>query len=124
MINMIFRNELTRLHPDVRCYNGALATMAKCHEPDDVGTLVDKTLQEMRENNMCPDTECYRAAIIAWKNSASKRDSNNTEECIYRAQQLFQEMSQKFRRTTVVTVQPSTEDYNKPLLMPKSSFFP
>jgi hypothetical protein len=86
--------------------------MAKCHEADDVGTLVDKTLQEMRENNMYPDTECYRAAIIAWKNSASKRDSNNTEECIFRAQQLFQEMSEEFHRTTVVTVQPSTEDYN------------
>ncbi|KAG7350816.1 chaperone protein DnaJ [Nitzschia inconspicua] len=112
IMNMVYRQQLTELRPDTNCYRSALLTMSKKHTVDDVGELVDDILREMRENNIHPDTECYRAAIIAWKNMALAKDNPNAEGCITRTQQLLKEMTEEFHRTTIITVQPTTDDYN------------
>jgi curved DNA-binding protein CbpA len=112
IMNMVYRQGLTHLRPDTDCYRSALLTMSKKDTIDNVGELVDEILKEMKDNNISPDTECYRAAIIAWTHMSCARENAETEACILRTQQLLQEMTEAFHRTTIVTVQPATVDYN------------
>jgi hypothetical protein len=115
IMNMVHRKGLTNLRPDAECYRNALITMSKKQNVSDVGELSDEVLKEMKDNNIFPDSECYRAAIIAWKHMAMMRDNPFPEDAIVRAQQLLQEMTEEYHRTTVVTVQPTTEDFNNVL---------
>jgi hypothetical protein len=79
----------------------------------EVGELVDKTLTEMkRERMLIPNTECYGAAIIAWKHVAMSRECDDRELAVHRCYELLQEMVAAFYRTTIVAVQPATEHYN------------
>lgn len=112
IMDMVYRKELTDLRPDTDCYRSALQTMSRKHLNSDVGELVDELLKEMKENNVFPDAECYRAAIVAFKNMASLKESTCREEFISRAYQLLQEMVEEYHRTTLVTVQATTDDYN------------
>ena len=75
--------------------------------------MVDKTLTEMkRERMLIPNTECYGAAIIAWKHVAMSRECDDRELAVHRCYELLQEMVAAFYRTTIVAVQPATEHYN------------
>lgn len=79
----------------------------------EIGDLVDQTLAEMkRERMFIPNTECYAAAIVAWKHVAMARDCEDRERAIQRAYDLLQEMVGAFHRTTTVTIRPETEHYN------------
>jgi hypothetical protein len=84
----------------------------------EVGELADATLVEMKDRMMVPDTACYGAAVLAWKNVATARETDDQEEAIdreravRRALGLLQEMTKAYHRTTKVTVKPTTENYN------------
>lgn len=109
----VYRKGLTEIRPDLTCYQDALFTMAQRVNVPEVGELVDKTLLEMKkERMMIPDTKCYRASILAWKNVATAREYGDREGAIQRAFELLQEMIKAFHRTTVVTVKPATQDFN------------
>lgn len=115
IMNTAYRKNLTNLRPDTRCYRDALVTMSRRHNILEVGDLADETLKAMKNQMLYPDTECYRAAILAWKHVALSRDNADPEHAVRRAQDILQEMAEAFHRTTQVTVQPATEDYNNVL---------
>ncbi len=115
IMDMAYRKGLTTLRPDTQCYRDALITMSRRHNIPDVGDLADETLKEMKEYSMTPDTGCYRSAILAWKHVTMARDTPFPEQAILRAQELLQEMTEAYHRTTIITVRPSTEDYNNVL---------
>ena len=101
------------VRPDLECYTYALQTMSRRLNVPEVGDLVDQTLSEMkRERMLIPNTECYGAAIVAWKHVAMSRECNDREEAVHRCYDLLQEMVSAFYRTTIVAVQPATEHYN------------
>ena len=86
--------------------------MTRRNAPE-IGELVDQTLSEMkRERMLIPNTECYAAAIVAWKHVALARECQDRENAIQRAYDLLQEMVGAFHRTTTVTIRPETEHYN------------
>jgi len=102
----------TDIRPDLRCYRDALITMSRRQNVEDVGNLADETLKEMKDQMIFPDTECYRSAILAWKHVAMSRDCLYPELAIQRTQELLQEMTEAYHRTTEILIQPTTEDYN------------
>ena len=102
----------TNIRADLRCYRDALITMSRRQNVEDVGNLADETLKEMKDQMIFPDTECYRSAILAWKHVAMSRDCLYPEHAIRRAQELLQEMTEAYHRTTQILIQPTTEDYN------------
>ena len=102
----------TDIRPDLRCYRDALITMSRRQNVEDVGNLADETLKEMKDQMIFPDTECYRSAILAWKHVAMSRDCLYPEQAIRRTQELLQEMTEAYHRTTEILIQPTTEDYN------------
>lgn len=109
----VYRKGYTEVRPDADCYRDALITMSKRVNVPEVGELVDGTLMEMKKSRMMiPTTECYGAAILAWKNVATARECKDREQAIQRSYDLLQEMVKAFHRTTTVTVRPSTVHYN------------
>lgn len=108
-----YRKGLTDVRPDIQCYSCALQTMARRVNVPQVGELVDQTLSEMkRERMLIPNTACYGAAILAWKNVATGRECDDREAAVDRCYELLKEMIAAFHRTTIVEVTPSTEHYN------------
>jgi hypothetical protein len=77
--------------------------------------LADTTLAEMRDRMMIPDTTCYGAAVLAWKNVATARECDDREQAVRRALDLLQEMTRAYHRTTAITVKPTTDNYNNVL---------
>ena len=97
---------------DENCYRDALVTMSRRVNVPEVGELVDTTLTEMKDAMLFPDTACYSAAILAWKNVATSRECDDREKASTRAMTLLQEMTKAYHRTTTVTVKPTTENFN------------
>jgi len=112
IMNNAYQKGHTEISPDLRCYRDALITMSRRQNVDDVGELADRTLKEMKEQMIFPDTICYRSAILAWKHVAMSRDCLDPEQAIRRTQELLHEMSEAYHRTTQTLIQPTTEDYN------------
>lgn len=115
IMNTAYLKNLTYLRPDLQCYRDALITISRRHNILEVGDLADGILREMREQMVYPDTECYRAAILAWKHVAMTRDNSDLEQAVRRAEEILEEMAEAYYRTTQVTVRPTTEDYNNVL---------
>jgi hypothetical protein len=107
-----YDNGHTNIRADLQCYRDALITMSRRQNVEDVGDLADETLKEMKDRMIFPDTECYRSAILAWKHVAMSRDCLYPEQAIQRTQELLQEMTEAYHRTTQIVIQPTTEDYN------------
>lgn len=103
---------MTTSRLDEACYRDALITMSRRVNVPEVGELANATLAEMKEAMLFPDTECYSAAILAWKNVATAREYDDREAAVQRALALLQEMTKAYHRTTKVTVKPTTENYN------------
>jgi len=112
IMNNAYRRGHTHICPDLQCYRDALITMSRRQNVDDVGDLADQTLKEMREQMIFPDTVCYRSAILAWKHVAISRDCLHPEQAIRRTQEILQEMTEAYHRTTQILIQPTAEDYN------------
>jgi hypothetical protein len=113
MVDNAYRKGLTEVRPDLDCYRFALETMSRRVNVEEVGELVDQTLLEMKKDRMIiPDTECYGAAILAWKHVAMGRECEDREGAVQRTYDLLQEMIEAFHRTTTVIVKPTTEHYN------------
>ena len=102
----------TEIRADLQCYRDALITMSRRQNVEDVGYLADQTLKEMKDQMIFPDATCYRSAIMAWKHVAMSRDCNDPEHAIRRTQELLQEMSEAYHRTTEILIETTTEDYN------------
>ena len=102
----------TNIRADLQCYRDALITMSRRQNVEDVGNLADETLKEMKDQMIFPDTKCYSSAILAWKHVAMSRDCLYPEHAIRRTQELLQEMTEAYHRTTEVLIQPTTQDYN------------
>jgi hypothetical protein len=115
IMNSAYEKNLTYLRPDLQCYRDALITISRRHNIIEVGDLADDTLREMKSQMVYPDTECYRATILAWKHVAMIRDNPDPEQAVRRAQDVLEEMAEAYYRTTQVTVRPTTEDYNNVL---------
>ncbi len=112
LVESSYRRGLTTVRPDLDCYRLALQTMSRRNVPE-IGELVDQTMSEMkRERMLIPNTECYGAAILAWKHVATARECKDRERAIQRTYDLLQEMIAAFHRTTLVTIVPTTEHYN------------
>ena len=112
---------------DESCFRDALITMSRRVNVPEVGELADTTLGEMKDAMLIPDTACYSAAILAWKNVATARECEDRERASGRALELLHEMTKAYHRTTKVTVKPTTEDYNhvlEALTVSKSSKAP
>ena len=107
-----YREGHSALRPDEVCYRDALLTMSRRVNVPEVGELADKALVAMKERAMVPDSVCYGAAILAWKNVATSRESEDRELAAKRALELLREMTQAYYRTTKVAVKPTTENYN------------
>jgi hypothetical protein len=108
-----YRKGFTNIRPDLECFSYVLQTMSLRLNVPEVGDLVDQTLSEMkRERMLIPNTECYGAAILAWKHVAMSRECDDREGAVQRCFELLQEMVSAFHRTTVVAIQPATEHYN------------
>ena len=105
----------TNIRADLQCYRDALITMSRRQNVEDVGNLADETLKEMKDQMIFPDTKCYSSAILAWKHVAMSRDCLYPEHAIRRTQELLQEMTEAYHRTTEVLIQPTTQDYNNVL---------
>jgi hypothetical protein len=103
---------LTKNQADESCYRDALITMSRRVNVPEVGELADATLAEMKDAMLFPDTECYGAAILAWKNVATGRECDDRESAVRRTLSLLQEMTKAYHRTTTVTVKPTTKHYN------------
>jgi hypothetical protein len=107
-----YRDGYSALRPDEVCYRDALLTMSRRVNVPEVGELADKALSAMKERAMVPDSVCYGAAILAWKNVATSRETEDRELAAKRAIELLREMTQAYYRTTKVAVKPTTENYN------------
>jgi len=100
---------------DETCYRDTLITISRRVNVPEVGELADNMLKEMKEAMFFPDSECYSAAIQAWKHVATARESEDREGAVQRALDLLQEMTKAYHRTTTITVKPSIKDYNNVL---------
>uniref|UniRef100_A0A7S1UTN1 Pentacotripeptide-repeat region of PRORP domain-containing protein n=1 Tax=Grammatophora oceanica TaxID=210454 RepID=A0A7S1UTN1_9STRA len=109
-----YEERLTTVRPDVSCFRYLLQCLASSSESP-VGKEVDDLLYRMRDREILPDTECYRSAIRAHSNAASQKDCLDPVESARRAHLLLEEMSQAYLRSAVVTVEPSTLDYDNVL---------
>jgi hypothetical protein len=112
IIDNAHRKGLTQDGLDEACYRDALVTMSQRVNVPEVGVLADTTLAEMKQAMLFPDTECYGAAILAWKRVATARECDDREAAVHRALELLQEMTKAYHRTTTVTVKPTMENYN------------
>ena len=127
IIENAYQNDSTDNRLDENCYRDALRTMSQRVNVPEVGELADATLAEMKDRMMIPDTTCYGAAVLAWKNVAMARECDDREKAVRRTMELLEEMTKAFHRTTTVTVKPTTENYNhvlEALTVSKSSKAP
>ena len=115
IIEKAYRNGWTENRPDESCYRDCLVTISRRVNAPEIGVLADATLSEMKEHMMIPDTTCYGAALLAWKNVATARECEDREKAVKRALEIFQEMTEAYHRTTKITVRPTTEHYNHAL---------
>lgn len=100
---------------DETCYRDTLITISRRVNVPEVGETADNVLKEMKGAMFIPDTECYSAAIQAWKHVATARESEDREGAVQRALDLLQEMTKAYHRTTTFTVKPTIKDYNNVL---------
>mmetsp|Transcript_69165 Transcript_69165/g.104280 ORF Transcript_69165/g.104280 Transcript_69165/m.104280 type:complete len:421 (+) Transcript_69165:2-1264(+) len=112
MIENAYQQELTDSRPDARCFRDALITISNRADAPDVGELADAVLTEMKDRMFVPDTACYGAAIVTWKNIAMQRNTEDRESAVKRALDLLREMTRAYHRTTTVVVKPTTKNYN------------
>lgn len=90
--------------------------MAKRSTIPEVGELVDQILSSMKKDRLTiPTTKCYGSAIRAWRNVALSKNCEDREAAVLRTYDLLKEMVRAIHRTTLVTVQPSTQHYNDAL---------
>eukprot|EP00980_Cylindrotheca_fusiformis_P022332 scaffold9191_cov114-Cylindrotheca_fusiformis.AAC.27 len=115
IVDNAYRKGLTQAGLDIACYRDALITMSRRVNVPEVGELVNTTIAEMKAAMIFPDTQCYSAAILAWKNVATARECDDREAAVQRAFELLQEMTKAYHRTTTVIIKPTTQDYNNVL---------
>lgn len=105
----------TTIAPDAKCYRDTLVTISRRVNLPEVGELADSILKDMKEAMLFPDSDCYSAAIQAWKHVATARECDNRDAAVQRALDLLEEMTKAYHRTTTVTVKPTITDYNNVL---------
>ena len=111
-----FKKGVTFVEPDMECFELGLEAMSKRVNFQEVGELVDQILNVMKKDRyMIPTTKCYASAIAAWKNVAMGRECDDRELAAFRTHDLLQEMVRAYHQTTIVKIQPSTQNYNDAL---------
>ncbi|EEC50514.1 predicted protein [Phaeodactylum tricornutum CCAP 1055/1] len=113
LMDYAYNNGITFLQPDITCYRCVLVTAARRRSLPELGRLVDNLLMRMKERLMVPDTLCYQSAITTWKNVALNHEfPENVELGVRRTIELLTEMKLAESRSTLVSVKPSTINYN------------
>jgi len=119
----LYRDGLTTVRPDLECYKHILVALSKSHSSKDseldLGKEVDLIIFKINEQSITIDTECFRAAIETYCNSArypSTSSSTSRGKTIHhnasRANDYLNDMSEMYYRSSLIVVKPSTVDYN------------
>ena len=98
---------------DEACYRNYLLASARKSQFFEQGPLADQILTKLKNQQIIPNQDFYTAAIQIWKNSALNRlFTEKTELSIARTVELLQELSLAHHRSTLVSIKPTTQNYN------------
>lgn len=111
-----YDNSHCTVAPDEACYKHYLVASARKSLVPEQGPLAEQILAKLKSQSIVPDQDCYTAAIRIWKNSALNRlFGEKREHAITRAVEMLQELSMAHHRSTLVSIRPTTENYNDAL---------
>lgn len=111
-----YDNSHCSVAPDEDCYKHYLMASARKSLVPEQGPLAEQILAKLKSKSIVPDQDSYTAAIRIWKNSALNRlFGEKREHAITQAVERLQELSLAHHRTSLVSIKPTTQNYNDAL---------